>query len=768
MLESYHGARNPDVSDNSAKAEGTRRERHRTPLNRSVASVRPAVEWLFVALLVAFFLWRGLWPAWSLLDTDFPNYYLAAKLRAAGYPLDRIYDWIWFQRQKDHFGIDQDLVGTIESTPFSALLAAPLTFLPALQAKRVWLFVNIALLVATGQLFRKLTRLPLRRISLIVFLAVVPLRTNFRNGQQHLLILFLLTAAAWLYQKGRFLWSGMVVAAAAVLKLYPALLVLHFVRRRQWRALAGSLVMFACLIGGGLLLCGTEAFKVYSVQILPRLLKGEGNDPYLPSLNSPTVLFRRLFVAEPGLNPFPLIHAPLLFAFLQPTVQAAILAITLGRLPLRRTLPEHEGLDWATYVVLMLLLSPGSSTYHFCSLVLAAILVLDNLKESGDRRMAVAFLIVYAVICSPFYRLFPAEPSGFSIFLGVPRLYALIGLWLLLLQIVERSKAPSSQTVRRNKQITVALIFGVLAAVGSISQVKHITNQFAGERRLVEKARGSLITVSPSPMVTDLYFARLDERAYVIDRTGAPLGMVLPHGADAFHPTLGSQNSGWFELASTTSQIVRFSRNDDILHVADLPIEVADGEDPAISPNNLLIGFLRPLSGRGALWIADRRTEKPMSRCCLETRQVVPARYDVLDFRFMSNDRIIMSARPAGRASLFIVDVGLASVEAIQTSDRPARYPAVTADSEWIVYSEEDMGSWQLWAASMKTAERRRLTRGDCNSTMPTWIGNTGTIVYATDCGRAFGQTTLGTIRAFIEPATTSGDFFDGNRPPVE
>ena len=43
--------------------------------------------------------------------------------------------------------------------------------------------------------------------------------------------------------------------------------------------------------------------RTYATDILPRALVGEGIDPYYVGFNSSTALLRRLFVAEPELNP---------------------------------------------------------------------------------------------------------------------------------------------------------------------------------------------------------------------------------------------------------------------------------------------------------------------------------------------------------------------------------------------------------------------------------------------------------------------------------
>src|ERR1051325_4762345 len=68
--------------------------------------VFPRAESAILLLLVGMFLWRGFIPGWKTLNTDFSNYYLAARLYRQGSALDQVYDWAWFIRQKDHAGID--------------------------------------------------------------------------------------------------------------------------------------------------------------------------------------------------------------------------------------------------------------------------------------------------------------------------------------------------------------------------------------------------------------------------------------------------------------------------------------------------------------------------------------------------------------------------------------------------------------------------------------------------------------------------------------
>src|SRR5580698_3886333 len=200
------------------------------------------IEHLLLMLLVVCFIVNGFVPAWRHLNSDFPNYYLVARLYRAGYPLERVYDWTWLQRQKDHQGIDQGLVSFIPSTLLSALAVAPWSSLPPLEAKHQWLILNLVLLLLTAVLLVRITNLGWERVALPMFLAFIPLRDNFLLGQMHVLVLFLLTLGAWLFFRDSGFLSGISLAMAAALKIFPGLFLIYFAWKRQWRAAIGLAV----------------------------------------------------------------------------------------------------------------------------------------------------------------------------------------------------------------------------------------------------------------------------------------------------------------------------------------------------------------------------------------------------------------------------------------------------------------------------------------------------------------------------------------------
>ena len=136
--------------------------------------------------------------AWDKLNTDFPNYYLAARIAHEGSDTARINEWVWLQREKDHRALDARIIGLFPITPFSTLVMWPLTGLAPLTAKHVWLLVNLALLVPLCWLLRAMTGLPYRRIAL-VFALSFPLHRNLLYGQFYLLLLLLVVAGCWAY-----------------------------------------------------------------------------------------------------------------------------------------------------------------------------------------------------------------------------------------------------------------------------------------------------------------------------------------------------------------------------------------------------------------------------------------------------------------------------------------------------------------------------------------------------------------------------------------
>src|ERR1700733_11458655 len=261
---------------------------------------RCGVSWMerFILLLAVAYLGMHTWPrAWSKLNTDFPNYYLTARLVHEGYDTARIYEWRWFQREKDHRSIDDPIVGLIPITPFSTLIMWPISEMPALAAKHVWMLVNLALLVPLCWLLRSLTGLSYQRIGLVCALSF-PLHRNMLFGQFYLFLLVLIVAACWAYLKEFYLLSGALIAIAAACKIFPVLFLALFLQRRNWRALGSALVTGTVIVAISIAVFGWNVHRTFLHEILPWTLHGEGMSPYVTSAASISTLLHYLFLNE--------------------------------------------------------------------------------------------------------------------------------------------------------------------------------------------------------------------------------------------------------------------------------------------------------------------------------------------------------------------------------------------------------------------------------------------------------------------------------------
>ena len=697
-----------------------------------------------VLLLVSLFVWKGLVPAWRELNTDFPNYYLTARLYRGGSSLDRVYEWIWFQRQKDHAGIDRGVVGYVPLSPYSALLVAPLAMLPPLVAKRCWLCANLVLLGATIPLLRSMTRLTHLRVTLLLFLSIVPLRANFLFGQQYLVLLFLVALAASFYLRGRDFACGAVLAVAAALKIYPVLFAAFFLLKGRWRALVGLSVVVASLIAAAIPLFGAETLRVYLAQILPRALLGEGNDPYHLGFNSTATLLRRMLVAEPDLNPHPIVQAPAVFAALQPSIQALLVASTAWAIaPGMHRDRARAPLEWGAFVALLLAMSTSSSSYHFCVLILSTVLGVDFLLSAD--RVGTAFLLsgLHTFLSLPLHWPPAGELAGYGCLLGVPRLYALFGYWGTFLWTLTRA-SPAPVRGRWEAPSFAAALAG-LALVGFASTRRHVDRQrVPGAARLpVEGA--TRFANAPTVAEQGVYFSEMEAYdRYTLGFAGSGSAPQLGPGVDWFHPTVSSAGASlWVERSSRRSNVYRV-RLDTPFDLGRSSPAAKDAEKPAISADGRWLAFLREdEAGRASLWVEDVAASPSSAVVGGEARRVVGSDYDVLDEAFFPDGRIVFAARPQGKASLFVAHPASGAIVGLFSGNARVRYPAVSPDARWLAFSEDEGGAWQLRLLDLATGDRLTLSHADCNATTPCWTLDSKSIVYASDCWRNLGNTTL-------------------------
>jgi Glycosyltransferase family 87/WD40-like Beta Propeller Repeat len=694
-------------------------------------------EWVLVGLLVAHFCVRDVPKAWHSLNNDFPDYYVPAVLVHQHYDTSRIYEWIWLERQKDHRLVDRQTVNLMPSTTLSTLALYPFASMSELGAKRAWFLSNLGLLIVTLILLRDMTQLSWRRIALVTAISY-PLRLNFIVGQYYVLLLFLLTLACYLYLRQRRLLAGVLIGIASGLKIFPVLYLLYFLRKRDWRALAGGMVGGLISAVVAVLVFGWQANRSFLLQVLPATLRGEIMSVYALKIASASTLLHHLFIYEPQLNPHPAINAPWLFAVIHPIVQMAMIAPAL-----LLAIPDESGarrlrLEWIAILLASLAVSTSPQAYLFTLLILPACVALEALQEKSAYLSFAVLLPLYFV--AGFTSGAAQDIPGWSALLGVPRLYALILCCVLAYLLLARENRVGQQSTEntpalglRRDLLPWCTALGLILVLGITSNLRH-------QRRLYDDYQWRLSM--PSQAYMALHPAIQGNAViFVAWINGGYSSAIQPNGLKQNDATQFN-NTGPEELAVTANTgerwVEREGHQSTIIPQSPSGNSIEPAESPVISFDGRWLAFLREDRGRARMWIhslghAGDATEAD--------RVLTGPELNVLEMSFKPDGNLIFAATSDGRPGLFTINTKTGNVQSIDTEE--TRYPAVSPDGVWLAYSQFQNGYWNLWLRNLTTGGTQRLTNAECNATEPSWASDSKTLIYASDCGRAFNMPAL-------------------------
>jgi hypothetical protein len=678
---------------------------------------------LEIALLLlggAILCFRILPHAWRTVNTDFPNYYITARLVHEGYSTDRIYEWDWFARQKDRLGIDQNVVGFNSLTPISALALVPISSLDPITAKRGWILLNLLLLVPTLCLIRSLSGLPWRWLG-IATLFSFPLYKNLEYGQYYLVLLLLLAGALWLYVRRWSATAGALVALAAGLKVFPIFFIFYFLKKRDWRATCGFLLGLALVLSLSMLVFGHTLMSRYAFEILPAALRGEAMDPYSLEANSISALVHHLFAYEPELNPHPVFQAWWAIAILQPVLQLLVLIPALLLSSAARD-KQTLSLEWSTLIVALLAVSTLPASYHFVLLLLPCAVWAQHLLQKGQWRAAALCVVLYFLIGWPIWP--KVNDSGWYALFGVPR------LWLVLSLVVlsYRESWPKDLLRMLPQRIWVGA-WAAVCLVQVLSLWQHEKDLYKSQQWRLSASPSIFSIASPAVGKKGLFFVAMTIDGWRLAQLSVEHGLHVNVGETDQLSVVTDEGSLLVERDSIATDILRLDSD-----ASTSSIVVRNAVHPAISGDGKWLSFIRTVKGRGSLWVTD------MEGAPNEMRVTEPA-LDVYDLSVGPGQTLLFSAaNKNGQMELFqrgsqgnIVSLGILN----------ARYPSLSPDGKWLAYSALKRGIWHLTLRDLHSGIDRQLGVADCNEFSPAWERDSRTLLYISDCGRGLWQNSL-------------------------
>jgi Glycosyltransferase family 87/WD40-like Beta Propeller Repeat len=674
-------------------------------------------EWVLLALLVAQMGLRTTPRAWHTLNTDFPNYYLTARLTREHFDTSRIYEWIWLQRQKDHRAIDQRIVTMVPITPFSTLVICPFALMPALVAKHYWLILNLGLLLATLWLLRILTHHSWRRIVLIAALSF-PLRVNFMFGQYYVLLLFLLTLSCWLYIRQQRFVAGCLVGLAAGLKIFPVVYLLFFLRKRDWRAFVGAFAAFLGSFAVSVLVFGRELNHIYLTQLLPSALRGEGLDPYNLQAASLSSLIHRLFIYEPQLNPHPALNAPWLFSVVHPFLQMIVLAPALLLVVPEDHCPRQLRLEWAAVLLASLAISTSPASYLFTLLILPVALISSSLR--GERKHLWIAVLLFLYVAAGL--LGGKARDGWAALTAVPRLYVLILLCIFACAVLLRQRAE-----KRSKRGLVPWACGLLAilVLAVATNLRHQQGLYADYKWRISEPEKIFMAVHPAIESDAILFISLMHDGYHFSAARREVFTFSDPSDEDQLAITAANGARWVEQAANESTIYSTPTAGGDIQQAESPVASFDGR---------WLAFFREDHGRARIWV------RSLGQSGKSDRLVTPAEFNVLEMSFLPDGSLVFAATSGGHSALFVASQE-GSVRSLDLDN--ARYPSVSPDGRWLAYSQLQAGNWNLWLRNLNSGQTSRLTQAACNDTEPAWTDDSKTLVYSSDCGRGLWLSAL-------------------------
>jgi hypothetical protein len=622
----------------------------------------------------------------------------------------------------------------------------------ALNAKRVWLVENLVVLSVSIYGMQKITVVNIRRITLIAFLAFIPLCNNFLLGQMHLLVLGLLVLAYWLNERNRWFSCGFTLAVAAALKIYPLFFVLLFLRKRQWKTATALAASTLAILAACFLIFGAPVMRVFLVEQLPRAMRGEAVDPFSLTGPSASSLFHRVFLPQSQMNPHPLYSSPLLYALLYPLWQLFLLGATLIAISPEQNDPRRRRLEWASWICLLLTLSTLPASYHFVVLILVVVLAMDAIQKTWRRA---ALFVCYFMACY-IHSFISSHFPVLALFVDYLRYWGLLGMMgCLLFELRAHSLQPlaSRRAWTRTKAAMTLAGFAILWCVTAATTYAHVRSM-AGSKYLMDSADGSFARFAPQRAGSHLLTVAMSDQGYRVKDEAGRQYPTDQYGRDEEQLAIASSpliNLVWIEAESGGgSRLVELPIASNA--TASAPIAtILDAESPTLSADGRNLVFLREVHGIGRAWIVHLEEN---GRVMNAPRPVSPEGMNILNASLGASGEIYLSAAVDGVSYLIVTTDSGETPRRIYARRDAMDSPAVNAESGQLFYRQRSGGYWHLFAASLARGDVTQLTFGDCNAYGPAW-SDSATLFYISDCGRGMG---LGAV-ATIHPDTPSGGF---------
>ncbi len=682
-------------------------------------------------------------PAWKELNTDFANLYVASRLVLDGVDTEHIHNMPWFQRQMDYYGV-KDQPGGFPYPPFAALITIPIALfeLEPLQAKHVWLLLNLLFMFLSALLIRKFTGKGLIPIIIFFILSGTVLRNNFLFGQMYMLMLLSVAATLYFYQKGNDVLAGLALAFGIVTKEFPIFVLFYFLWKKQWKTAVCTFAWVFVFTLLSISMMGVKTHLVYIKELHPHLTDSMWAHPYSTSYQTINSLLHNIFIYEPSLNPNPLLEMPFLYPIFRVLFYIPIFFLTLStinrRLDYRSS--TRTMMEFCTFVTLALLLSPISASYTYLLWILPMAVFANTLYMNKKYGILVFLILLYLTTGTNIVNIMMLFKEGLTVFLAYPRLWITLAGFVIMLFIYENLYQDRKYT--EPERIAVRSVVGLILIFIIISDFHYFSSKTDGAIPL--KSEQALLITSPACFKDKLIYSALQMKGYVLMDENGPLH--LQFDGDAFTPRLGMEgNLIAFEGIKDKHSCIYLYKDGQ----SPVPITnpALNAQYPAFRGSSNEIAFVSNHKGNSDIYLTQLRTpnsELPTPICLVAT-----SAEDIEPSFSPDGNELVYASNLTGTYKLYIMNLIDSSVKQITFGSSTERNPCWSPDGKHIAFSSNRSGNWDIWVYDVRAASLRQISKDRRSDTHPCWSADSTRIIFTSDRRRgAGGCTALYKIKA--------------------
>lgn len=337
--------------------------------------------------------------------------------------------------------------------PLLAYLIQPIAVLPPFTAQRLWFAINTALLGVLLAISLKQCAAPAiqARWGLVVFAVVLapPTILCLQLGQLGIVMAVLLIAIYSMRQ--RTMAVSFVFAVACLLKLYPALLGVFFLRRRSWSVLVGGSMAAFGIVLVHIALAGSEPYQRYLSNPFPRSAfpaEAEFN------ISLYGFWFRLLTTNAYAIS---VMHFPFLAILLTCLTSVAIVGIGLWLTMHAQAV--DEALIFSLWLTVICLVAPINGYYNLSLMLVPVLALLRHLRKRPSPRLSQALLVATLLLMIPpnwntsVEWLYTSVHSGWGVLVLTPSLYGMLIYYSILVVVIHRMRNTRDQRSEASSSI---------------------------------------------------------------------------------------------------------------------------------------------------------------------------------------------------------------------------------------------------------------------------------------------------------------------------